>query len=636
MNVNLSNAISHFYPNPSYEQVYLEAVANAFDAGATKINIEISIKAFNHPDTLRVKISDNGEGFTEDNFRRFSYLLETANEDHKGLGRLVFLVYFRKVEVESIYAGNEKRFFCFTRDFSGDSDIKQTSCTDFGTTLTFGDFAGERLNSYDCLVPAKIRESLIGNFFPILFQKKSSGSELVINISLDTATPNPDHDFCSIALSLKPADIPELHTTRIEAPGVDLAEHIEIHYAVENDLAKPKSLLTALCIDGRTQRYNLVSSDQVPDGYQGIFLFTSGLFQGATDPARQQVVMLDATREKELKIVLRREVGRILRDKIPRIPEHNNRIRDELATKYPHLEGYFPPESVGLLIRNEVIEMAQRGFFKDQREILECSQLDEEQYDKALEVSARVLMEYILYRTHIIRKLKATDDTNTEGELHDLIVPRRRTFRTTTLPSDVYNNNVWMLDDKYMSYTTILSDEEMTKVIAEIAVVGDEDDDGRPDLTLVFSGNPSDSPKVDIVVVELKRHGVALARKEEVISQLRQRARRLLAYYPNKINRIWFYGITDIDAEFRLSLKEDGFKELFSLGTMFYKPQPIYLEEGGEPFLVDLYVLTYETLINDAESRNETFLRILKETIHADTSESSVRETDTPYVEYGV
>jgi len=61
-------------------------------------------------------------------------------------------------------------------------------------------------------------------------------------------------------------------------------------------------------------------------------------------------------------------------------------------------------------------------------------------------------------------------------------------------------------------------------------------------------------------------------------------------------------------------LREDRFIELFSLGTVFYKPQPIILGDDQE-FLVDLYVMTYESLIGDAECRNSTFLRILKESM---------------------
>ena len=184
---------------------------------------------------------------------------------------------------------------------------------------------------------------------------------------------------------------------------------------------------------------------------------------------------------------------------------------------------------------------------------------------------------------------------------------------------DIYNNNVWILDDRFMSYGTILSDEVMAKVVQEIAL-DDIKDDSKPDITMVFSGNPDKEEKVNVVVVELKKHGLPLAKNEEVVSQLRQRARKLLKYFPNKIERIWFYGISDIDSEFRISLIEDGFKELFSHGQIFFKPQNIIVTNENTPFTVDLFIMTYESLISDSESRNSTFLRILKSSIQKSSS----------------
>lgn len=141
------------------------------------------------------------------------------------------------------------------------------------------------------------------------------------------------------------------------------------------------------------------------------------------------------------------------------------------------------------------------------------------------------------------------------------------------------------------------------------------EDESRPDITLIFSADPSQADKVNVVVVELKKYGLPLKKNEEVITQLRQRAQKLLRYYPNKIERIWFYGITDIDSDFRRSLIENEFKELFSCGQMFYKYQKIIVEDENNPFYVDLFVLTYNALVNDAEIRNETFLKILRSSI---------------------
>jgi hypothetical protein len=231
-------------------------------------------------------------------------------------------------------------------------------------------------------------------------------------------------------------------------------------------------------------------------------------------------------------------------------------------------------------------------------------------------VSARLLTEYILYRARIIQKLKSTDLESDEADIHSLIVPKGMTARRETASESIFACNVWLLDDKYMSYTTVLSEKTMSDLMEELAVGGDEED-GRPDITIIFSADPdAEKPaKVDVVVVELKKHGVKLAKEEEVVSQLRQRARRLLKFYPDRINRIWFYGITDIQPEFRRTLLEDQFKELFSHGQVFYKSQPIIVDNEDEKFPVDLYVMNYDALIQDAESRNSTFLNLLKESM---------------------
>lgn len=141
--------------------------------------------------------------------------------------------------------------------------------------------------------------------------------------------------------------------------------------------------------------------------------------------------------------------------------------------------------------------------------------------------------------------------------------------------TDIYNNNAWLLDDKYMTYSTILSERDMSELV-DVITEGEVKlkDDSRPDIAIVFSGNPNDEKKntpVDVVIIELKKKGLKLAKNEEVISQLRQRARRLMKYYNNKIQRIWFYGIIEFSTELKISMLEDKFNELFSNGSVFTK-----------------------------------------------------------------
>jgi len=119
----------------------------------------------------------------------------------------------------------------------------------------------------------------------------------------------------------------------------------------------------------------------------------------------------------------------------------------------------------------------------------------------------------------------------------------------------------------------------------------------------------------NIVVVELKKLGLKLAKKEELVSQLKQRARKLLQHYPDRIQRIWFYGIIDFDDEFVRSLKEEDYLEVYSGGKYFYKESNIIPDKDKPEFKVPigLNLISFDSLILDAKSRNNTFLEILKE-----------------------
>lgn len=614
MKINLVNAIAFFHPNTSFEQIYFEAIANAVDANSDSISININIGAFDKPETLTVTITDNGNGFTDKNFSKFARLLETDCAEHKGLGRLAYLAYFNKIDIDSHFDVTKRRRFTFDSAFNGSSKVTDVESCPPGSALTFSRFSGERIKSYDYLVPRQIKESIISHFLPLLFKRKEAKQPLTITISLVTDTPNKERDFFNSECTLTLADIPAFKEEYFDIPALDLFEDFVAHYCITNDRERPKSMASAICVDGRNIPYDLVPEDSVPGAHQIVFFFTSEFFIGKVDSSRQRLQLPDNVSERQLKHALRHKVAEIIEKEIPAVKIQNTRMLEDLHNKYPHLSGYFPQDTAGLIVHNETVESAQRLYFNDQREILECKELDDRMFDKALAVSSRVLMEYILYRARIIIKLKGIDFNSSEADIHNIIAPKRKSYRGADYLQDIYSNNVWLLDDKYISYATVLSEAQTKDVIQEIAKE-DSSDESRPDITLIFSADPNSAAKVDVVVVELKKKGTPLAKSEEVTSQLRQRARRLLKYFPAKINRLWFYGVTDIEAEFRTSLLEDDYIELFSCGTVFYKSQPIIVGSESDKFPVDIFVMTYDALIKDAECRNSAFLDLLKHSI---------------------
>jgi hypothetical protein len=614
MNINVENAINLFFPNPSLESVYFEAIANAIDANATNIWIDLSITDFNDVSTFELQISDNGDGFTEKNFHKFSNLLEVDEKTHKGIGRLVFLHYFNKVDVLSSYE-NKTRTFTFTRLFNGKNKLIDNG-EERRTTLIFSNYIKSKIREYAYVIPDTIRESILRHFFLRFYKFKSDDRPLEIKISLTTEKPNQEHNFISGDTTLNVKTIPELTEEDCGDTTIDLFEKFKLLYSIKHTYTT-SLLITAICADGRTISEDIINKNTLPYGYEMIFILHSNYFSGKSNPSRDSLD-IDEDSISKIKRMFRNKVSELITKTLPEIREHNQRIDNELNEKYPHLQGYFEKETIGFIEKDNSIEIAQRKFLKDQKDILNASSLDDIKYEKYLEVSSRLLTEYILYRNLIINKLRQLDYKNNEEEIHNLIAPKRKTFYSAKFMDTIFSNNAWLLDDKYMSYTTILSDKRIKEIYKEIDITSTTaKKDKKPDITIIFSGNPEQTKRIDVVIIELKKLGLELEKKEYMISQLRQRARVLLSCYPDKIQRIWFYGIVDIDPEFRKSLIEDNYIELYSPGSLFYKEQNVIADNDPTDTKIPwgLFIQSYKSFVDDAETRNSTFLKILKESI---------------------
>lgn len=612
MKINLKQAVKYFFHNPSLELVYIEAVANSIDAGATKIDIEINLDEISKPETLSIKFRDNGEGFTDKRFGKFSELMKVEDDNHKGLGRLVFLSYFDKVNVTS-YFDSKKRTFEYNANFeesqailSNESSKKQL------TELSFSDYHLKKIATHDFAKPSYLKKRLLEEFYPKLYLMKRVGKDLEINITLNLKQKDSRFELESEHKKISINEINDLLIEEVDASFLAMFENMEVHYSISKK-ENEKTIITALCIDGRTYKVDIISDENIPIGYEMIFLLNSTYFDGKVSGSRQELVLTEKDK-KIVKRLFRKKVAEILQREIPIISENNNKTIENLANTYPHLLGYFDTDTVGFVKRDESIKKAQERFFKDQRKVLEANSMDNDTYEKALELSSRALTEYVLYRQLTIEKIKKLDKNNSEADIHNLIVPMGSTLHKSTFMQDLYSNNAWLLDDKYMTYKTILSDKVMKEVIEKITEDDALSDNSEPDITLIFSNDPEKTEKVDVVLVELKRRGLKLEDNVTAIVQLEKRATKLMQYYPDKIQRIWFYAIVEFDEQFKLFLRNNKFSPLYSTDHLYYGEQDLYKSLTDPDFVkVGYYVLSLDAFINDADIRNSTFLTILKE-----------------------
>jgi len=611
MDIETSGAIRLFFPNPSLTLVYFEALANALDAGATEISIDVDVQAFDKPDTLRITIADNGDGFTDENFDRFKTLLKPRDKFHKGIGRLVFLNYFKRVDVSSAW-NKKQRNFTFKEGFDGNAPIQNLQVEQQArTSLVFTDFAKDRVKSYDDLKPDTIKPKIIEQFLPTLDARKREDKPFKIAINLRTSESNTQKEFFPHETTVTPDDLPPMTKVTIQDDSLDAISAIDMYYHIESVAGKGSSLI-AFSIDGRTIPANLIPPSSFPPGYLCVFLFESEIFHSNADSSRQKLVLPEGIQEARLYRVLRRELGKVLADKIPQITEKNERIKATFEEQFPHLLGYFENDTVGLIEKDDALSIAQQRFFRVQKEILQCETLSENAYEKSLELSSRTLTEYILYRDKIIRRMKEMTTDNSESDIHNLIVPRFKEFSQSSMSSEIYQNNAWLLDDKFMVFRTILSEKRMDAVINAIRL--DEEsvgDTGRPDIAMIFSADPADAKAADVVVVEIKKKTDDEKENQYAINQLLDRAVKLVAHCPN-IQRIWYYAVIQISGTMTIRLRQQNWAPLFSMGKVYY--QEFRTERpDGSVVPTPTFVMSFDAIVADAECRNHTFLEILRD-----------------------
>jgi hypothetical protein len=604
MDINTEYAAKHFFPNPSFVQIFFEAVANAFDAGASEISISIV------EDPLSITISDNGQGFTNDRFERFARLGQPADLHHKGLGRLVYLKYFSNVQIVSIFQ-NTKRSFVFSESFTGKrTDTEASSRERPGTTLRFNSFVRARLQTKDDIKPAILKDRILEQFLPLLHIRKKSKQDFEIRIACESKATRNQDAFLSDSQSLTVGDVPELECRAIPKAGLNLYADVLMYYALREKQRAAEKTLTAACVDGRTISINnLLGSSAIPETHSAIFLFESELFAGSDSP-RERLVLPENVSESTLYSILRQEIALVLNEKLPEIGARNTVTKQRFEERYPHLIGLFDDATVGLINRDDALNGAQALFFKKQKEVLESDSLDDATFEKSLEVSSRALTEYVLYRELIIKQLKRIGEKNKESDVHDLIVPRNRRFHEASLIDGIYNNNAWLLDDRFMSYRTILSEQRMKDLIEAITSKGGGTD-GRPDIAMVFSADPAQVERVDVAVIELKRRTPEAKENFHAATQLAQRAIELVKYYPT-IQRVWYYAIIDIDDEQAQLLQTLGWVPLFSRGHHVFYREAVVARAGGGVVPAPMCLLSYDAVIKDAAARNHAFLEILK------------------------
>lgn len=349
MEVNIKQALKMFFSKSSFEMIYFEAFANALDADATEFNINISLSNYGELHNLVVTLSDNGVGFNDVRFGKFSKLFDVEEQSHKGLGRLVYLCYFDKVEVKSVFDNSKQRVFEFNEAFDKDCTITEIEPTLNGSIFRMRGFTGERLGKNDYINPHYIKKALLENFYMKFYKAKLAGKQISVYIKTTIGGSFVED-------TINTDELPNFQIKLLSAQ-TDLFNKIELYYNVREVAPKDSNVITALAIDERSHKIDIIAGENLPSGYEMIFLLMSESFQGSVDGARINLSIPDSDLST-IKFIFRNAIAEVVKEQFPQIDRNNKSKEKYLNDTYPHLSGYFENNDIGYSSQSDVLKKA--------------------------------------------------------------------------------------------------------------------------------------------------------------------------------------------------------------------------------------------------------------------------------------
>lgn len=527
-----------------------EAVANSMDAiqeeniknGYIRIHVKRDTTQANLPSMENcpiksLEITDNGVGFTEENFVSFT----TSDSRHKidkgakGIGRFLWLKAFEEVLVCSVFAKNGKfyeRKFVFNLSEKGIEEEKlvEVDHSTRETTITLKSFKKdyqERCSKSITTIANKLIEHCLIYF---------------LSDNCPQITVSDDND----SINLNEIYKKEI-SCHITNESLNIKNKIFIISALRLLESKERQHSIYLCANGREVISRNISED-IPNLHQKlrdnngnsyVFLVyvSSKYLDESVNPERTSFNLIPKTPlefpdivsfEDILKSVIEQtkkylanDLNLVQQEKIKRIADFS---KDN--PQYKLLIKYYPDklELIKPNITNEKLDLELHKVYsqiktelKEQGEKLlkiEVNQINDitsyhEELSKVVssitEFSQAELACYVAERKLILKlfedmlKKLANEKYQKESQIHDIIFPRN----STSDDIEYENHNLWIIDERLAYHKYLASDKELNKLdFVEV------DSTKSPDIVIfnerrAFS--EGEDPFDSIVIIEFKR-----------------------------------------------------------------------------------------------------------------------------------
>lgn len=344
-----------------------------------------------------------------------------------------------------------------------------------------------------------------------------------------------------------------------------------------------------------------------------LIFVTSGYFNSRSNLERQRLEIPKNEGETDI-------ISPISRDNlIPKIHDECIGMINELeedgiqqfrATNVEKLKKYYPfinintiGDDAALLDAEEIVKTyrAQQARKEDKLvEDLVCGK--HVSLDDVSHLASDDLARFIVHRALVIDSLSHMPVESAENAIHNAILPKRSNGE------EIRENNVWLVDDKFLSYSSIFSDEALSRIVLEVNSKFESKHQRRPDVAAFFSKDSENQPN-RLVIIEFKKPGADIFDNTKALTQCRLYASELANNIPTVL-QVFAFAIVEIDDEFYRELKQTNYKDIFSL-----KERVVYQDfkiGDKEEIPLHLYVMPVAALIKDAKARNKVFEEVLQ------------------------
>lgn len=606
-------------------QPLFEAISNSIQANANDIIINLNaVKKTNDDYYINgYTITDNGDGFTQENIDRWLKLRSKSekNDNKKGckcLGRLSYLKCFDYVKVESINKEKQKIEFIFDKDFDSNKINIVNNCNDRKTTKIFFDKikkTNHKLYTIDEIKSKLLKEFMIMLYFYFKINNKTFKISIQLNTTekeaneVATITNEDILDF-STSLNNKPMEF----KIKRSIENNEKEYIFTLHYCIQN-CEKNGKTITSYCANERevadffykTKELKLYNDDKK----NMYFILTSDYFDEKVKDNRDDFEInekqetffspISFTAIEEKLIDLLQEV--FVANKI-----NTERNTTEHLKNTPFLYWYAINNKNHILInKDKQVEFAYKQMEKDRKDIFEKISKGKPIQQNKLQISLQTtLTEYMQLRKERLKYvgelIKNKEDN--EEKIHDFIFPKGIVLQNDDnykLLNDVYCNNLWFIDDKFMNYKYALSDKKIQEIKNKIGDKTKALNTKEPDIAVILDNIKSDCTGL---FIELKPFDATFNDNEDGVSELNRYISAFTKSENIKDNYAYLITTNIIDNDFEITLTSTYWNKISSKNGVYFVNK-----------ILKQYIFPVETLYNVCEARHKLFFDILENEI---------------------